>query len=233
MRMRLGLLHDPEAQQRMHEREVRAAEEKKKKEGAPTVRTEEEQRKHDERKARDEKTEKEGTKKKDEKPKVKIRPLSDARAIELGANFFSEAFIFGVAVALLLAENYRSSRKANNRRDEVAERLDGLEAEVERLRHQHDLPELADLNERIRKSKEAKTSWYNPAGWWRRTDPDAAREDDAEGAAQKLERIREGSIPGNVPGASAVAMKGESSREPQREKPPERIDTIKATKKER
>ncbi|EME79572.1 uncharacterized protein MYCFIDRAFT_23654, partial [Pseudocercospora fijiensis CIRAD86] len=87
MRMRLGLLHDPEAQQRMHEPH-----------------------------------------------KPKIRPLTEARAIELGANFFSEAFIFGVAVGLLLFENWRSRSKASARRDEVSERLEQLEAEVESLR---------------------------------------------------------------------------------------------------
>ena len=105
----------------MHEREQKAAEEKRKKAEAPTVRSEEEQKKYDEQKARDERAEKDGKKKEERKHRVKIRPLSDARAIELGANFFSEAFIFLVAVALLLAENYRSSRKSSQRRDEVAD----------------------------------------------------------------------------------------------------------------
>ena len=205
MRMRLGLLHDAEAQQRMHEREQRAAEEKRKKAEAPTVRTEEEQKKYEEQKTRDEKDGGSGGKKekKEEKPKVKIRPLSDARAIELGANFFSEAFIFAVAVALLLLENYRSSRKSSQRRDEVAERLDGLEAQVERLQKEHHLPELEALNEKIKKAREErqKLSWWNPAGWWRRTDPDLSDDDDDEGVPGEVERSgKERRIPGNVPG---------------------------------
>ena len=164
MRMRLGILHDAEAQQRMHEREQRAAEEKKKKAEAPTVRTAEEQKKHDEDKARGEKADNDGKKKEEKPQKVKIRPLSDARAIELGANFFSEAFIFGVAVALLLLENYRRGMEASSRQDEVAERLEGLEAQVERLQKEHNLPELEALNEKIKQSKEARsrTSWYKP-----------------------------------------------------------------------
>lgn len=239
MRMRLGLLHDADAQQRMHEREQKAAEEKKRKADSPTVRTEEEQRKHDEQKAKDEK---DGTKKKEEKPKVKIRPLSDARAIELGANFFSEAFIFMVAVGLLLTENYRSSRKANTRRDEVQERLEVLEEAVERLRNEHHLPELEALNERIKAAREAKYSWYNPAGWWRRTEPiedDVAGESSAENTSSgRGHRIR-GNVPGpspetaikhSEPSSSPSATKTESDSQ---QHEPVRVDTHEATKKER
>ena len=251
MRMRLGLLHDPEAQARMYEREQKAAEDKKRKAEAPTVRSEEEQRKHDEQKGRDENAEQDGKKKEKEKEKsqkVRIRPLSDAKAIELGANFFSETFIFLVAVSLLLAENYRSSRSARNKRDELAERVESLEAQVERLRDEHNLPELEALNERLKKSKESKTSWWNPAGWWRRTEPDesedesqAARQDDGRGSGSKP-------IPGNVPNPSpekairpAVSAKAEaeSSQMNNEEKgqrsgaPLERVDSVQATKKER
>ena len=150
----------------MHEREQKAAEEKRQKEQAPTVRTELEQKKHDEQKARDEKDYKKGeeSQKKRTSSRPKIRPLSDARAIELGANFFSETFIFLVAVGLLLAENFRSKRAASNRRDEIQDRLDSVEAQLERLKQEHNLPELEPP-----KSKESKPSWWNPAGWWRRS----------------------------------------------------------------
>ncbi|KXT01195.1 hypothetical protein AC578_594 [Pseudocercospora eumusae] len=159
MRMRLGLLHDPEAQQRMHEREKRAAEEKKRKEEMPTVRSEEEQRKYDEQKAQEAADEAAGKKKTEEKAhKPKIRPLTEARAIELGANFFSEAFIFGVAVGLLLIENWRSRSKASARRDEVSERLEQLEAEVESLRAKLG----PDVSERVKEGKKRRQSW---SGW--------------------------------------------------------------------
>ena len=229
----------------MHEREQRAAEEKKKKSEAPTVRTEVEQRKHDEQKAREGEGEQDGRKKEeDKKPKVKIRPLSDARAIELGANFFSEAFIFGVAVSLLLLENYRSSRKASNRRDEVQERLDYLEVEVDRLRHQHNLPELEALNERLKKAKEAR-SWWNPAGWWRRTEPDSSDDDSSDGVPGEVEGSGSKPIPGNVPGPSpknaikpvaipesTTAPKGGDGRK-SAGAVPERVDSVQATNKVR
>lgn len=245
----------------MHEREQRAAEEKKKKAEAPTVRTEEEQKKLDEQKAQD-KEDKKDEKKEESRQKVKIRPLSDARAIELGANFFSETFIFAVAVSLLLLENYRSSRKSNQRRDEVAERIEALEAQVERLQQEHHLPELEALNEKIKKSREArnKYSWYNPAGWWRRTDPDIPDDDDG-GVPGGLDASGSKRVPGNVPGPSpAQAVKPPPPTEAKGEVQPkqdgsdkadalakagglekaapsaatvERIDSVKASKKER
>ena len=232
----------------MHEREQKAAEEKKKKSEAPTVRTEEEQKKYDEQKARDEKAESEGRKKDEKPPKVKIRPLSDARAIELGANFFSEAFIFGVAVSLLLLENYRSRSKESSRRDEVAERLADLEAQLESVRREQHLPELEALNEKIKRSREEKSklSWYNPASWWTKTDPQLP--DGDEGISGEVEGPGSKPIPGNVPGASpAKATKPATSPEsrdigatkngqaasaaPAAE--PIRMDTVKATKQER
>jgi len=262
MRLRLGLLHDPEAQQRMHDREQRAAEEKKKKAEAPTVRSEEEQRKYDEQQAREAKergekgSEKDAKKEKEkekDKAKYKIRPLSDARAIELGANFFSESFIFLVAVGLLLLERYVSNKTSSQRRDEIKERLDALEVQVETLQREHHLPELEALNEKIKASREArkKTSWWNPAGWWRRTDPDIPDEDD-EGIPGEVEASGGKRIPGSVPGpppAQAVklpsAAKKESGPKETEKKPggsdakvatapaPARVDTVEATKKER
>ncbi|KAK6541235.1 hypothetical protein TWF694_008602 [Orbilia ellipsospora] len=56
-----------------------------------------------------------------------IRPLSDSKAIENGANFISEFFLFSVAGGLILFETLRSRKKESERRDEVAERLQNLE----------------------------------------------------------------------------------------------------------
>jgi hypothetical protein len=174
--MRLGILHDSAAQERMHEREQKAAEEKKRKAETPIVRTEAEQKKYDEEQER---LEREGPKKEESSKvqRVKIRPLSETRAIELGANFFSEAFIFGVAAGLLIWDAWRSRKKESARRDEVAERLEKLEAEVEMLRSEvdPDLETLKDLGRRIHAAKEAKLSrWWNPISWGSRTVEDTA-----------------------------------------------------------
>ncbi|GAB1740192.1 hypothetical protein NU219Hw_g5308t1 [Hortaea werneckii] len=185
MRMRLGLLHDADAQQRMHEREQRAAEDKKRRAESPTVRTELEQRKHDEDQAKGESA---GEKKKEEekKPRVRIRPLSDAKAIELGANFFSEAFIFAVAAGLLVWDSWRSRAKESARRDDVAERIEQLEAEVYRLRREHE-PELAELKEQIKRTPQY--SWFNPKAWLPSTQPE--EKDGGRPAAISDKSVRE------------------------------------------
>lgn len=188
MKMRLGILHDPVAQDRMHEREQKAAEDKKRKAETPIVRTKEEQRVHDEEVA---KAEKEGLKKESEKPKIKIRPLSEAKAIDLGANFFSEAFIFAVAAGLLVFDAIRSRKKESARRDDVAERLEGLEAEVTRLRSKFE-PGAAALYEKA-KTRDT-TPWWNPAGWWTRVE----QVDVPSEAGGVL------AISGNVPGDKTV-----------------------------
>ncbi|KAJ2616245.1 hypothetical protein H4S08_000874 [Coemansia sp. RSA 1365] len=59
--------------------------------------------------------------------KEKIRPLNDARAIDAGANFLGESFIFGVAVTLIFAEQIRSRNQARRRRDAIEDRLEDLE----------------------------------------------------------------------------------------------------------
>ena len=165
IRMRLGMLHDSAAQDRMVERERKLAEERKKKAETPTVLTELQQKKQDEEAAREKA---EGGTKKEEKPHLpRIRPLSEAKAIELGANFFSESFIFAVAVGLLVWDSWRSRSKAKDQRELLEDRLDIVEAEVERLRNKYE-PNWEALSEK--ESEPEKYSWYNPAGWWARTD---------------------------------------------------------------
>ena len=241
MRMRLGILHDAEAQQRMHEREQRAAEEKRKKEESPTVRSEEEQKKYDERKAKEAKGETDGKKKEEKAPRVKVRPLSDARAIELGANFFSEAFIFAVAVGLILAENYRSSRKSSQRRDEVSERLDALETQVDHLQKEHNLPELEALNEKIKKARQSRSSgsWYNPFSWFRSSDPGIPDEDDDEGVPGEVEgtggqqNASKGSSPAKVPVIKDSTVVAPVEKPAGIPSAPERVGTVKASSKQR
>ena len=123
MRLRLGLLQTPEAIDRQHAREAVEAAAKKAKTEIPTVKTEA-QAKADEVSKGKEK-DKGGEKAKPAKPR--IRPLSEAKAIDSGANFISETFIFSVGLALILFENWRSRRKEQSRRNDVAEKLAELE----------------------------------------------------------------------------------------------------------
>ncbi|EEB07549.1 optic atrophy 3 family protein [Schizosaccharomyces japonicus yFS275] len=62
-----------------------------------------------------------------------IRPLNDAKAVETGANFLSETFIFSVAGLAILSEYIRAKRKDAARRRQVAETLEGLQDEIVRL----------------------------------------------------------------------------------------------------
>ncbi|KAI8912205.1 optic atrophy 3 protein-domain-containing protein [Powellomyces hirtus] len=63
-------------------------------------------------------------------PQENVRPLNDARAVETGANFISESVIFSVAVATIMGEAYRSSRKTSQRRQDVDADIDQLQAEL-------------------------------------------------------------------------------------------------------
>jgi len=62
-----------------------------------------------------------------------IRPLSETKAIENGANTLAESFLFVVAAALILGESYRTSSKQSRRRDDVDDKLEALASAVERL----------------------------------------------------------------------------------------------------
>lgn len=79
-------------------------------------------------------------------PTPRIRPLSESKAIDAGANFISEAFLFVVAGSLILAEAWRSRRKEASRRDIVTERLELLEQrkrqDEQRLEEQEKLNKL-------------------------------------------------------------------------------------------
>jgi hypothetical protein len=93
MRFRLGLLQDTAAIEKQIAKE--AAEAKKHKSDPPTVKTEA-QTKADEAKEAKGKEKEPVEKASTRKPK--IRPLSEAKAIDLGANFVSESFLFVVCV---------------------------------------------------------------------------------------------------------------------------------------
>ena len=126
MRLRLGLLQDQAAIDRQIAREAKEAQLKKHQTEIPTVKTEA-QTKADEIAATKEKAK--GTEKAQpiSQAKPKIRPLSEAKAIDSGATFISEGFLFGVTLSTILFETWRSRRKENNRREDVAEKLKNLE----------------------------------------------------------------------------------------------------------
>jgi hypothetical protein len=131
MRMRLGLLQDPAVIDRQIKKEVQLAEAARKKAAAPTVLTEEEM------KAEEALTEKEREaikKKAEERIKPRIRPLSEQKAIEMGANFAAETFIFAVGIAVILVEQWRQRRKARNARDDIREDLEEVQAELKAVK---------------------------------------------------------------------------------------------------
>ncbi|KAM0722259.1 hypothetical protein Q7P37_001700 [Cladosporium fusiforme] len=234
MRMRLGMLHDSAAQERMAEREKKIAEEKKRQAEAPTVLTELQQKKHDEEASR----EKEGGPKKEPKPHIpRIRPLSEAKAIELGANFFSESFIFAVAVGLLVWDSWRSRSKAKDQRELLEDRLDIVEAEVDRLREKYE-PGWEPLSGG--EEEPLKHAWYNPAGWWMRTEPG---KDAVIDVVKNKEEVAQIAAPLAIPKASdepaksskdeKKATKEELVSKQALNSPPERIDSVSAASKSR
>jgi len=66
-------------------------------------------------------------------PAKHIRPLSEARAVENGANALAEGFLFTVAAGLIIGESWRSSRSQTKRRYDVDEKLDSLGTQVTEL----------------------------------------------------------------------------------------------------
>ena len=124
MRWRIGLLQDAAAVDRQAAREAAQEAAKKHKHSIPTVKTEA-QTKADEQAAS--KAAKDGTEAPKPRSQPKVKPLSEAKAIESGANFISETFLFSVAASLIFFESWRSRRKETTRRDDVADRLGDLE----------------------------------------------------------------------------------------------------------
>jgi len=66
-------------------------------------------------------------------PAKPIRPLSEARAIENGANFLAEGFLFSVATALIFSETWRSSRNQSKQRSDVNDSIEELRIQMREL----------------------------------------------------------------------------------------------------
>ncbi|KAG8751141.1 hypothetical protein FRC11_009659 [Ceratobasidium sp. 423] len=67
-----------------------------------------------------------------------IKPLSETRAIQNGANGLAEAFLFTVAASLIIAEAWRSNRSQARRRGSVDDQLEDLQDEVRELKSRLD-----------------------------------------------------------------------------------------------
>jgi len=67
------------------------------------------------------------------------KPLNDARAIEAGANFVAETFVFSVAGSLILFESWRARRKDQQRRQGVSDDILDLRNRLERIEHSIEL----------------------------------------------------------------------------------------------
>lgn len=120
MRLRLGSIRDTTTSQKKAAAE---AEVKKHLPTTPTAKTRAESRAEEEARAKAQAAADEAA-----KPRhYRIRPLSESKAIESGANFISETFLFIVAGGLIVFESWRSRRKASTRREDVDDRLSELE----------------------------------------------------------------------------------------------------------
>lgn len=121
MRLRLGLLRDTTTAER---RAVAEAAARKHKPTSPTVKTQAESKAEEDAIA---KAKAAATEAEKPAPKPHIRPLSESKAIESGASFISESFLFIVAGGLIVYESLRSRRKETTRREDVESRLVELE----------------------------------------------------------------------------------------------------------
>ncbi|EDK43833.1 conserved hypothetical protein [Lodderomyces elongisporus NRRL YB-4239] len=65
---------------------------------------------------------------------IRIRPLNDNKAIEQGATFISEFFLFSVAGSLIFYEAYRSRKKALDQREALADDIAVLQSEIEYIK---------------------------------------------------------------------------------------------------
>jgi hypothetical protein len=155
----------------------------------------------------------------------------------LGANFFSESFIFAVAVGLLVWDSWRSRSKAKDQRELLEDRLDIVEAEVDRLRNKYE-PNWEALSDKDPEPE--KYSWYNPAGWWTRTEPKQLPSIDV--VKDEKGNVKAIAATDNAPKAEGEAAKPSSEQKPTKEElvkkqvlngPPERIDSVVAINKTR
>ncbi|KAI9144058.1 optic atrophy 3 protein-domain-containing protein [Paraphysoderma sedebokerense] len=106
----------------------------------------------------------------------RVRPLNDARAIEVGANFIGEATLFTLGALIVIMESTRSyksnkskelaldTRIANieNVAKEALERMDGLKGDIEKLRNEVRI--VKEEEEKLLKSRQQPNVLSNNVG---------------------------------------------------------------------
>ena len=116
------------------------------------------------------------------RPKPHIRPLSESKAIESGASFISEAFLFIVAGGLIVFESWRARRKETNRREDVESRLIELEESEKAARRGLVALEKELLQLKAKEDKSLKSpSRILPRDVWEVEEEEEVQEDQGEG----------------------------------------------------
>ena len=227
----IGLLQNPEAIEKQIAREAAEATAKKQKTEIPTVKTQA-QAEADEIAVTKEK-EKITEKTKSTASKPRIRPLSEAKAIDSGANFISETFLFSVGLSLIIFERFWSKRKEAARREDVNDELNelkaekkatrqaliALEREVLRLREKggkstdkkHILPkEILESLDDDEETEEPQTwlAWLKGFGRQNKSDPNTALEADTHSEDQPASSPTKQPIPLSAAAAAVPSSPG-------------------------
>ena len=135
--MRLGLLQDRATIDKQIAREAAEAQAKKHKHPHPTVKTEAQSKLDEIAVSREKDKAREAAKEEAKNAKVtkrKIKPLSEAAAIETGANFVAETFVFSVALGVLFLQDQWSKSKKSSQDEKEAEALAALQADNQTYR---------------------------------------------------------------------------------------------------
>ena len=129
MRLRLGLLQDTATIDKQIAREAQEALNKLKAAAIPTVKTEAQMKAAEQAsETAKEKATEAAHKAKAPAPAPKIRPLSETKAIDMGANFVSETFIFLVGIGVLVWAEWLTRRSAAKKRSGLEDRIVELES---------------------------------------------------------------------------------------------------------
>ncbi|KUL82595.1 hypothetical protein ZTR_10241 [Talaromyces verruculosus] len=177
MRLKLGLLRDTAAIEERAAKEAAEAAARRHRSKVPTAKTEAEIQAE---KAETEEAKKKAIEEVKAKPLPRIRPLSESKAIDSGANFISETFLFLVAGGLIVFESWRSRRKETSRRSDVQDRLVELEESEKAARRALGILEKELLELKAQQNK-------LPAKQMKRILPQEVWEEDTQEVAPKQE----------------------------------------------
>ena len=231
MRLRLGLLQDTATIDRQIAREAQEALNRKKAAEIPTVKTEAETKAAEH--ASETAKEKAAEAVKSKAPK--IRPLSETKAIDMGANFVSESFIFAVGIAVLVWAEWLSRRSAAKKRSGLEDRIQELESsekaalggllelekEILRLRakdgktidKKHILPPEIWQAANAEEGPEELTRMQKLGEWVRRLRPfGVAKSEEEKEGVEKIEKVKEGGEEGRKSPNSTQPIKEASSQ---------------------